>query len=215
MSTSRTSSARRGHWGAAAGRSARACRSGFSRARGSLQGVEVAERADQPARALVGLGFGRLVAAGFQAPALALGQAARAAFFRFGIEGLGDLRRAALLAERAHLDLVQLAGARDFQLLADAQRPCGLEVLAADGHAPGLDRGLGERTRLEEARGPQPQVEAGGGGCGGMLFHGPERKTAAEATVSLHAIAGDYSADGLRWLRSSLMRAFLPCSSRR
>ena len=37
----------------------------------------------------------------------------------------------------------------------------------------------------------------------------------SEATVPLRAIAGDYSADGLRWLRSSLMRAFLPCSSRR
>src|SRR6185312_11588094 len=72
--------------------------------------------------------------------------------------------RAALVRQRQHLDLQPLLAPADLQLVARAQRLGRLAAAAVDVDLAAVDRLLGETARLEEARGPQPHVDAYFGG---------------------------------------------------
>src|SRR6185312_10141355 len=137
--------------------------------------VDIAKRPDQPPCALVRLRRRRRVS--LHAPLLAQRLARRAAFVGLAIKRLRDARRPALLAERGDVDDERLLAAPDAHAVACVQslRRLCRRIVAIDLAA--LDRLLGERARLEEARGPEPDIEAHGwrGGMGGSLRIGGHR----------------------------------------
>src|SRR5688500_5108006 len=138
-----------------------------------LQRVDVAQRADQASRALVRLGFWRTVAGARRGAVGALCGAARAGSLALGVQGLGDAGRPARVAEAAHFDLEAFLAARDLQRIADADRARGLRALATDLDLAGFDGLLRQAARPEEARGPQPDIDADAGGRGvGRGRHG-------------------------------------------
>src|SRR5690606_30851721 len=175
-----------------------------------LQGVDVAQGADQAAGALVGLAFGCLVAGAFGSASGTQFRAALARRVGFGIEGLGDAGGSAGIAEPEYGHFEQFGRTLDLQRLAAAQRARRLGPLAIDFDLAVLDRLARQAARLEEARRPQPEVEAhrvrgllrgGGGGFGGGLGLGvagqvflDPRLAALEATQVVQLARADLAA---------------------
>src|SRR5690606_20831939 len=122
--------------------------------------VDVAQRTDQPARALVGTRLRRTVAVALGARLFALRLAPGARGLVFDIQRLRHRGRAARIRQPGDLDLEELASPLHAQGVAHAHRARSLGPLAAELDLAGVDGLPGQRARPEEARGPQPQIEA-------------------------------------------------------
>jgi hypothetical protein len=97
---------------------------------------------------------------------LALGgklEARRFALFCFAAEGLRHCSGAAHFAEQEYLDLKLAALVSDEEHIADTDFASGLGLDAVRMDAAEFAGFLRQRTGLEEARGPQPFVDAHGG----------------------------------------------------
>ena len=79
---------------------------------------------------------------------------------RFFIKEAGFGCATADRRQGSNLHNVQVGADRDRNLLPDAHRVGGLGTRSGDLDVAGRDRLAGQRPRLEEARGPQPFVEA-------------------------------------------------------
>src|SRR5690606_10895397 len=150
-------------------------------ARGS-EGVDVAECADQAAGALVGLALGRAEAVARRPAQLRGLLAGRARVLRLPVQRLRHRRRAAIVRQPQHLDLEHVLATRHAQLVAHAHRTRRLRPLAPDLDLAGLHRLPRQAAGAEEARRPQPHVDAhaallAGGGSG--LAHARILATAA------------------------------------
>src|SRR5690606_30078112 len=101
------------------------------------------------------------------------GLACCAAFIGFTVELLRDAGRPACLTGPNNVDLVAVLAARQAQAVARLDRLGGFAGGAIDLDLAALDRLLGERARLVEACGPQPDGEADAGVVDGWRgFHG-------------------------------------------
>jgi hypothetical protein len=130
---------------------------------------------DEAAVAFVGAFGGCSVGHGAEEFALFGGFAARFfAGFGFAVEGLGDGGGAALLAEGEDLDLEVAAFVFDAEHVADADFASGFDRLLVRENALQFAGFGGLLAGLEEARGPEPLVNAGAGHasilCHGRLF---------------------------------------------
>src|SRR5690606_2245601 len=134
--------------------------------------VDVAQRTEQPARALVGAGLRRTVAVALGARLFALRLAPGARGLVFDIQRLRHRGRAARIRQPGDLDLEELASPLHAQGVAHAHRARSLGPLAAELDLAGVDGLPGQRARPEEARGPQPQIEADRLRRVVRLFHG-------------------------------------------
>src|SRR6185437_847400 len=79
----------------------------------------------------------------------------------FAIKRLRQRRRATLVGESGYFDLEFFLATGDAQLLANAHVVGWLARRIADRHARAFNRLLRQRAGLEEARGPQPGIDAG------------------------------------------------------
>ncbi len=84
--------------------------------------------------------------------------------FGFGIQPPRDGRRATLGRKRQHEDFEAFLAARHAQAIAGVDEPGRLRGRAADVDLAAVDRLPRKTACLEEARGPQPDVEADGSG---------------------------------------------------
>src|SRR5690606_18192959 len=82
--------------------------------------------------------------------------ALRAALLRLFVEGARLAGRASALGGRAHLDVEALLSDDDRQLVAGRDEPRRLHRLPVAADVAGVDRLDRQRTRLEEARRPEP-----------------------------------------------------------
>src|SRR6185437_11487272 len=126
-----------------------------------LKRVDVAQRTDQSARALVGPLRRWLVTGAFRAALLARGFARLDGRLGFAIKRLRQRGRATLVGESGYFDLEFFLATGDAQLLANAHVVGWLARRIADRHARAFNRLLRQRAGLEEARGPQPGIDAG------------------------------------------------------
>src|SRR4051794_4165001 len=78
----------------------------------------------------------------------------------FGVERLCDGRRAAAVRELVDRDRPAVRSLRDLEHVALVNGLGCLDALAVDVHTPAQHGARREATRLEEARGPQPLVDA-------------------------------------------------------
>src|SRR5690606_899856 len=78
----------------------------------------------------------------------------------FHVELAGDDGGPTPIRERAHGDDPFVGADPDRQPIADTQRPCRFDPLVVDLDLAAFDRLRGQRASLEEARGPQPLVDA-------------------------------------------------------
>src|SRR5690606_14744249 len=133
-------------------------------------GVDVAQRANQTTRALVGAMFRRAVA-GLRVTTRKARLVPRLQRLRtLAVQRLGDGCGAAGVRQPHHLAREHLLAARDTQRVADAHRARSLGPLPAEFDLAVLDRLPRQRARPEEARSPKPHVDtdrSGGAVTGG------------------------------------------------
>src|SRR5690606_29756479 len=143
------------------------------------------QRAQQPPGALVGARLGRAIAVARGPAQLRRLLARQARRLVLAVQRLRDRCRAALVRQAQHLDLEHVLAAHNPQRIAHAHQARGLRALAVDLDLARLDRLPGQRTGAEEARRPQPDVDAHAAlrGCSGsgsthvrVSCRGPERK---------------------------------------
>lgn len=105
-----------------------------------------------PAAVVAGLGV--------EVPQLTLGVTAGVAFRRLFVEGLGDGRGAAAVAETSYHDLDVMLWQSEAHEIANAQPASGFRALPIHLDVAAFDRFGGGAPGLVEARRPEPFVEA-------------------------------------------------------
>lgn len=98
--------------------------------------------------------------AALEPTALLLGQPHGLACRSLAIESLRLTGGAASIVQGQHLDDPILVTATQRNRAPYAQQPRRLASLTIDLDMAGLNRGLGQRTRLVKARGPQPDIQS-------------------------------------------------------
>src|SRR5690606_1845839 len=131
-----------------------------SSAKQRLQGVDIAQGADEPPRAFVRPRLRRAVPRTLGCPQGTQAFALAARFGRLLVERLGHLRRPAAIAQPEHRDVEQLIAAADPQGIPDAHGTRRLRALPTHLDLAVLDRVARQAARLEEPRRPEPQVQA-------------------------------------------------------